>query len=194
MALDAGGFGRVEDGLTAADIPGGQLGADLFEALPATGQSGVERLEEAVALGADFGGIALEGGSQRFRPDRSSGLGLAQSAQQGLTGVGTGLAFKGGQHPVEFQRADLRQCAGDLVEVMGFEGGLGESFGGRTLSVPQAREQKREVGVVGGPAAGQRREGRESQRRGQCLSTCGFQQGLAEGWLAVEGPGCAEDR
>ena len=81
VALDAGGFGRVEDGLTAADIPGGQLGADLFEALPATGQSGVERLEEAVALGADFGGIALEGGSQRFRADGGAGLGLAQSGQ-----------------------------------------------------------------------------------------------------------------
>ena len=100
MALDAGGFGRVEDGLTAADIPGGQLGTDLLEALAATGQSGVERLEEAVALGTNFGGIALEGGPQRFRPDRSPGLGLAQSRQQGLTGIGTGLAFKGGQHPV----------------------------------------------------------------------------------------------
>lgn len=130
MALDAGGFGRVEDGLSAADIPGGQLGTDLLEALAATGQSGVERLEEAVALGADFGGVTFEGGPQRFRPDGSSGLGLAQCRQQGLAGVGTGLAFKGGQHPVQFQRADLRQCAGDLIEVMGFEGGLGEGFGG----------------------------------------------------------------
>ena len=111
-----------------------------------------------------------------------------------MAGAGTGLAFKRGKDSVEFERADLWQCASDLVEVTGFESGLGEGFGGRTLSVPQAREQKREVGVVGGPAAGQRREGRESQRRGQCLSACNFLEGLAEGGLAVEGPGCAEDR
>lgn len=186
VAGEAGGFGAVEDSMSATDVAVFQIDQELFEAFALSAGAFGQFFEDGVGEFAKFGSVRLERFFDEFGAEGGESRGGFQSGDQMLADFGIGGLFEGGDETFDFEGTGDGDRGGENLKLLRLQGdarkdvGDGEPNRNRSFGSEVLNEQIESCGVEAGKTGGRSGEGFDAGGGGSFRVAGSIQEGGLE--------------